>query len=107
MTTACFEIDWRWKDSVLKERFGLWLKNRPKEVTAWITKGKGRPAEQIRKLLKALGAVRLLRSMSWKDAADYTQEAAGKALFEDQSSWIRARKLGERAIRQYPTMIDG
>lgn len=87
---VAFQVDWRHSDGVLKECFEHWLASRPKQVKRWEIKGKGNPREQIKSRLKQLGAMRLLRSHHWTEAARITEAVAGKPLFNEQSSWIRA-----------------
>jgi len=99
--TVAFTIDWRHQDGPLREQFALWLnKLRPKEISTWPNKGMGRTANQFRIRLKALGALRLLCVMTWKEAADSTAEQSptGKPLFVEQAGWIRAKKDCEKYL---------
>lgn len=101
---AAFFIAWGTSDEKLVQGFRHWLKsNRPPGALATIRKGKGSSHAQYRKDLKALGALRLLKQLSWEDAYTYTREilqnkkGQPQALFGSHANaWRRARKNAEK-----------
>jgi hypothetical protein len=105
---AAFYIDLRISDEKLAKGFRQWLKkNRPLWAVPMIRKGKGSSREQLRKDLKALGALRLLREVNWEDAYVYTREflknnyGQPEGLFgSHKGAWQRARKNAEKTIKE-------
>jgi hypothetical protein len=105
---AAFNIDWRMSDEQLTQGFRQWLRtNRPLTAVPIVRRGKGSSREQLRKDLKALGALRLLRNMKWEDAYLYTEETLKnkhdrpQGLFSSHAvAWRRARKDAEKAITE-------
>lgn len=95
------KVRWEHSDEYLIQCFAKWLRaNRPKDKQVKETRGSGSEIRQLRARLKELGAYRLLKTLSWEAAYEYTQEVARKALISDYPhTWKRASEAARRRIR--------
>lgn len=105
---AAFAIDWTLSNESLAQAFAAWLvSERPRNIVAEESRGAGSRARQIRKLLKALGAFRLLRVMPWQKAFDHTYQAAGKPLFSElEHCWKRPASAAKKKIETIHQMLN-
>jgi len=88
---ALLRIKWQWTDRQLTRQFKAWLKkNRPSDVKKRV-QGHGVPTTRMKYQLKNLGALRLLNKMTYTDAVTLTAETLGKALWEEQGEWVKAK----------------
>jgi hypothetical protein len=105
---ALLKINWTLPDSWLKENFAAWLEaNRPKEIKPVPDRGEGVPARVWKNKLKKLAAWRLLRKVSWGEAADITHYAYGKPLYSEQAEWLKARKWVDTQIEEQEQFCAG
>jgi hypothetical protein len=97
-TLRCFDyalkLDWSLGNPRLIEQFKSWLENN-EPPNREIVGGKG--STSARDLLKVLGALRLLETMSAEEAAEHTQQKLGEPLYSEASAWSRAK---EKALCQ-------
>jgi len=111
------EVAWARSDRKLKADFAEWLKeNRPDDRQPYhkLKESNSRRTTH-RDLLKALGALRLLRHFKgvWGAAADYsalfcTDKRGGqKPLYVEQSEWRDAEKRAIEALTQFSKKVFG
>ena len=92
---AAFEIDFRLSNPVLTKLFARWLKAWREKKGYKPRESRGRASETLRMRSDLIdwGAWRLIDTgMTYKEAAQLTQDSSGKALFEDEATWSRAIK---------------
>ena len=99
-----FMIDWGKTNTALRNEFMQWLRqNRPLDISPQEKRG----TSTTRDVLKALGAMRLLRGLTWKQAADYTgkfhadKQGEQKPLYVEPSEWNNARQRAEKTIAEF------
>lgn len=102
-TVAAFELDWRRRDSELVDDFKRWLtaarESKIKAETMFPQKGAGAPVRQCRADLNALGAFRLRKILSWKNAVSHVSVARpGKDLYSSEAHWSEAVKRARERI---------
>ena len=99
---AAFEIDFNLRDDTLATRFQRWVEARRKEKNYLREDHRGNSqTKQLRKALRALGAVRLLDSgLSIKEAMDYTDKVSGAPLYRHQGDWSEARQTATEALHR-------
>lgn len=91
-------IDWSYSNKMLSQYFNIWLlQNRP-------IKGKSQTGKSQAKKsfanLKALGAYRLLKTMTAQEASDYVSKITnGAQLFKNLADWYLARKRAENLLK--------
>lgn len=111
---VAFFVDWNLPLPCLVKDFQRWLdENKPDGAGKPAKRGAGATPRQIKKRLKALGAVRLLRRMDYFDAYEHTKavlrDKKGERcpLFgQDASAWSRAKKEGNQAIKSVCRLIE-
>lgn len=104
-------FSWARSDRKLKADFAEWLKeNRPDDRSPYHkTQDSDSRRTTERDLLKALGALRLLRYFKgdWKAAARYSEQFCkdkrgnSKPLYVEQSEWRDAEKRAKRALSEF------
>jgi hypothetical protein len=97
-----FDVCWARSDSKLKGDFGQWLNdNRPPDQPGFQKSAHGGSRTTTpRDLLKALGALRLMRAYK-RDvdrACDYTRKVLRKPLYKEQPEWIKAANKAEEHL---------
>jgi hypothetical protein len=111
------KLNWARSDRKLKADFAEWLKeNRPHDRQPFhkMREDDSRRTTE-RELLKALGALRLLRHFrgDWRAAADYTsgycKDKRGnfKPLYAEQSEWHDAEKRAQKALGEFQQKVFG
>ena len=97
-----FSLCWPRSDRMLLKDFKNWLEeNRPKDQPPFERTGAAPSRKTSHKdLLKALGAVRLLRAFdgNFQEARFHSLDAADKPLYKDQSAWRKAMRKAEDEI---------
>jgi hypothetical protein len=73
----------------------------PKFAESEFAETEARGSNELRSDLKKLGALRLLRSMTWDDAETHTQNVLGYPLYSRDSAWERARREAEKSLREF------
>ncbi len=97
---AAFQIDFDLPDKALVRLFRNWLagQRRDKNYQRHDHRGDS-TTKQLRKELRALGAVRLLDlGHSIKQAMDYTEKTSGTPLYRHQGDWSNAKETAKEAI---------
>lgn len=111
---AAFYIDWNIALPNMAKGFRQWLEdNKPPGACVGAKNGGGSTRRQQQTRLKALGALRLLRRMSWEEAYLHSKEsrkdkhARPWPLFSNYASvWENAQKDGEEARRRVGRIIE-
>jgi hypothetical protein len=108
-------LSWARSDRKLKADFAEWLKkNRPDDRQPYHrSKDSDSRRTTERDLLKALGALRLLRHFKgdWKAAADYSEpfcrdkRGNPKPLYVEQSEWRDAEKRAREALSEFHSKV--
>jgi len=102
---VALDVNWLLTDEQMLRCFKAFLKQRrPPDVKQNESRGAGNDQRQSRADLKALGALRVLRHTQndWMKAEEITERMSrkGKPLFENQPSWIRARKRAQTMLKE-------
>lgn len=102
-TVAAFELDWRRRDSEIVEDFKRWLsqarESKTKAETVFPQKGAGASVRQFKADIKALGALRLRKILSWTEAVAHASIArSGKDLYSSEAHWSEAVKRARERI---------
>lgn len=98
---ALVEICWGLPLSKIVDDFTRWAAKTQKERRKKIARAAlwpDRPGKTAAMMLKALGALRLLKEMGWEEAARISEKFLGAPLYLNQSAWIRARKQALKFI---------
>ena len=101
------KIPWEWRDDEIQLAFSQWLKqNRPAELPeprSLELTGAGSRIRQVKKILKALAAWRLIQHHNGDNFNAYqhlgAKEYLGRA-FDHPSEWTDARKAVQTALKQ-------
>jgi hypothetical protein len=102
-----FVVSWCWprSDRKLLQDFKKWLEeNRPPDQPPLHKTGESPTRKTSHKdLLKALGALRLLRAFknNFRKAYDHAWEVLDKPLYKDQAAWIKAKNRAEQEIETF------
>jgi hypothetical protein len=100
-----FDVCWARGDSKLKGDFQQWLDdNRPKDQPGFQKSAHGGSRTTTpRDLLKALGALRLMKAYE-RDVGrvrDHTWNVLGKPLYKEQTAWINAAKKAKEHLHVF------
>ena len=102
-----FVVSWCWPRSNRKllQDFKEWLEeNRPPDQPPLHKTGESTTRKTSQKdLLKALGALRLMRAFknNFSEARYHAWEVIDKPLFRDQAAWIKAKNRAEQEIEAF------
>jgi len=101
--TYVIHVPWYHTDDDLKAGFAAWLKKKEGELgPAGCRKKFSRTGWDKRYAdLKQLGALRLLRKMTAEEAASYTQQVAGKPLYNNKPDWYDAKKKADMNLARH------
>src|SRR5262249_53387714 len=106
-----FVISWFWErsDRKLLLDFKKWLEeNRPQDKPPLHKTGESPTRKTSHKdLLKALGALRLIRAFKndFSEARYHTWEVLDKPLYKDQAAWIKAKNRAEQEIETFQSTM--
>jgi hypothetical protein len=96
------QIDWHLTNKALMESFCAFLETRPPEVRERPKKdGKGSHPAILKADLKALGALRLERTMRVSDIPGYTKEVLNAPLYSQDTSILGAVSRAQAVIRSF------
>ena len=102
-TVCC--IMWQYTDNFLLDAFEAWLKDMRKRHPEFAPE-EARGRAEYRSTLKKLGALRLLKHLTWEQAGDYTQEIlCNKPLYSEESAWSRAKSEAEELIQHVRSFV--
>jgi hypothetical protein len=97
-----FDVCWARSNRKLKKDFEEWLKNtRPKDQPGFQASAHGGSRRTTRRdLLKALGALRLMRAYKRNvyHARHHTWDVCDKPLYKEQTAWIKAATKAEEHL---------
>jgi hypothetical protein len=102
-----FVVSWYWprSDRKLLQDFKKWLEeNRPPDQPPLHKTGESPTRKTSHKdLLKALGALRLIRAFknNFSEARYRGWEVLDKPLYKDQAAWIKAKNRAEQEIETF------
>jgi hypothetical protein len=106
-----FDVCWARGDSKLKGDLQQWLDdNRPKDQPGFQKSAHGGSRTTTpRDLLKALGALRLMRAYECDvvRARDHTWKVLGKTLYKEQAAWIKAANKAKKHLEEFQTKMLG
>jgi hypothetical protein len=106
-----FVVSWCWprSDRKLLQDFKKWLEeNRPPDQPPLHKTGQSPTRKTSHKdLLKALGALRLIRAFKndFSEARYHAWEVLDKPLYKDQAAWIKAKNRAEREIETFQSTM--
>jgi hypothetical protein len=92
-------LNWSFSNKQLADQFARWVENRRPSDTNPVEK-RGRTGDD--KLLKAIGARRLLLAFGLAKAEAHTFDVLGNPLYSDATAWSRAKRTAESAILAAP-----
>jgi hypothetical protein len=100
-----FSFNWPRSNRMLLQDFKRWLEeNRPEDQPSYESTSSGSSRKTSHKdLLKALAALRLLRSFkdNFEEARFHSMDAADRPLYSDQSAWRKAVVKAEQEIEHF------
>jgi hypothetical protein len=106
-----FVVSWCWprSDRKLLQDFKKWLEeNRPPDQPPLHKTGESPTRKTSHKdLLKALGALRLMRAFknNFTEAYNHAWEVLDKPLYKDQAAWIKAKNRAEQEIETFQSTM--
>ena len=99
--TVC-RISWAYSNSAIVGAFKQWLeamRDKHPEFAPQDTR------DELRAQLKKLGALRLLRQMTWEQAADFTQTVLRQPLYSEQPAWSRAESEAKKELEGFEARL--
>ena len=99
--TVC-RISWACSDNALIKAFKQWLEDMRAKHPEFAPQD---TRDELRAQLKKLGALRLLRKMTWEQAADFTQNILKQPLYSEQPAWSRAEGEAQKELEGFTTRL--